>query len=146
MNRILNLIAWGAVAVVAALAVLNWPALTAPASLDLVVAQVRLPLGAALLGVTAALAALFLVASLQNQIGSLLETRRLLKEVKRVQDLADKAEASRIESLHEHIATEFRQLNERLASMGRDANAGGGERASRSSPAPYAAPSGHEQG
>lgn len=118
MNRILNLLAWGAAAVIAALAVLNWSVLTTPASLDLVIAKVQVPLGAALLGVTAALAALFLVASLQNQIGSLLETRRLLKEVKRVQDLADKAEASRIESLHEHIAREFRDLNERLASMG----------------------------
>ena len=123
MNRILNLLAWGAVAVVAALAVLNWSTLTTPAQLDLVIAQVQAPLGVVLLGVTAVLAALFLFTSLQNQIGSLLETRRLFKEVKRVQDLADKAEASRIESLHEHMATEFRQLNERLASIG--AGAGG---------------------
>ncbi len=118
MNRILNLLAWGAVVVIAALAVLNWSTLTAPAPLDLVIAQVQAPLGVVLLGVTAVLAAMFLVASLQNQIGSLLETRRLLKEIKRVQDLADKAEASRVESLHEHMATEFRQLNERIASLG----------------------------
>jgi len=122
MGRVLNLLAWGAVAVIVALSALNWSVLAAPAQLDLVIAHVQVPLGVTLLGVTAVLAALFLVASLQNQIGSLLETRRLFKEVKRVQDLADRAEASRIESLHEHLATEFRQLNERIASL--DAAAG----------------------
>lgn len=128
MSRVLNLLAWGAVAVIAALSALNWPVLASPAQLDLVIAQVQVPLGVTLLGVTAVLAALFLVASLQNQIGSLLETRRLFKEVKRVQDLADKAEASRIESLHEHLASEFRRLNERLDSLGAAAGAAAKDR------------------
>lgn len=123
MSRVLNLLAWGAVAVIVALTALNWSVLAAPAQLDLVIARVQVPLGVTLLGVTAVLSALFLLASLQNQIGSLLETRRLLKEVKRVQDLADRAEASRIESLHEHLASEFRRLNERLDSLGGGADA-----------------------
>lgn len=128
MGRVLNLLAWGAVAVIVALSALNWSVLAAPAQLDLVIAHVQVPLGVTLLGVTAVLAALFLVASLQNQIGSLLETRRLFKEVKRVQDLADRAEASRIESLHEHLASEFRQLNERLDSLGAAAGAAAKDR------------------
>jgi uncharacterized integral membrane protein len=117
MNRWSNLLAWGAVAVVAALAVLNWSTLMAPAPLNLVVAQVEAPLGVVMLGLTTVLVALFFVAYLRNQIGSLLETRKLLKEVQRVHDLADQAEASRIESLHKLISTEFRLLNERLGSV-----------------------------
>ena len=96
MKRVSNLLAWGAVAVVAALSALNWPTLMAPAPLDLVVAQVQAPLGVVMLGLAAVLVALFFVAYLRNQIGSLLETRKLLKEVQRAHDLADQAEASRI--------------------------------------------------
>lgn len=117
MKRISNLLAWGAVAVVAALAALNWSTLTASAPLNLVVAQVQAPLGVVLLALTAVLVALFFVAHLRIQIGSLLETRKLLKEIQRVQDLADKAEASRMENLHQLVATEFRLLNERLSSL-----------------------------
>jgi len=114
MKRLSNLLAWGAVAIVAALAVLNWSTLMASAPLDLVVAQIQAPLGVVMLGLAAVLVALFFVATMRNQIGSLLETRRLLQEIQRVQNLADKAEASRIENLHQLIATEFRLLNERL--------------------------------
>ena len=114
MKRVANLLTWGAVAIVAALAVLNWTTLMAPAPLNLVVANIQAPLGVVMLGIAAVLAAMFFIASLGNQIGSLLETRRLLKEIQRVQDLADKAEASRIESLHRLVATEFRLLNDRL--------------------------------
>lgn len=114
MNRWSNLLAWGAVAIVAALAVLNWSTLMAPAPLNLVIAQVQAPLGVVMLGLAAVLVALFFVAYLRNQIGSLLETRKLLKEVQRVHDLADQAEASRIQNLHQLISTEFRLLNERL--------------------------------
>lgn len=117
MRRVSNILAWGAVVVVAALIVLNWSTLSAPAPLNLVVAEIQAPLGVVMLGVAAVLVALFLVAYLQNLIASLLETRSLLKEVQRVQDLADKAEASRIENLHQLVATEFRLLNERLDAM-----------------------------
>lgn len=116
MKRVTNLLAWGVVAIIGALAVLNWSTLTAPAPLNLVIAQVQAPLGVVMLGLAAVLASLFLIASLGNQIGSLLETRRLLKEIQRVQELADKAEVSRIESLHRLIADEFRSLNERMDS------------------------------
>lgn len=116
MRRVSNLLAWGALAIVAALSVLNWHTLMEPAKLDLVLWQLQAPLGAVMLAMAGVLLAFFMVAYLHNQIGSLLETRKLLKEIQRVQDLADKAEASRIENLHQLIATEFRLLNERMGS------------------------------
>ncbi|MFO1324397.1 MAG: LapA family protein [Burkholderiales bacterium] len=121
MKRISNILAWGAVVVAAGLVALNWATLMTPAPLNLVVAEIHAPVGIVMLSLAGVLVALFFVAYLQNQIGSLLETRRLLKEIQRVQDLADKAEASRIENLHQMIATEFRLLNERLGSIGASA-------------------------
>jgi len=117
MKHASNLLAWVVVALVAGLAALNWSTLMVSAPLDLVVAQIQAPLGVVMLGLAAVLVVVFFVAYLYNQIGSLLETRRLLKEIQRVQDLADKADASRVENLHQLIATEFRLLNERLNSV-----------------------------
>ncbi|MDH3210236.1 MAG: hypothetical protein OEL91_07645 [Burkholderiaceae bacterium] len=117
MQRLSNWLAWGVVTLVAILAVLNWQTLMTPAPIDLLLLRVDAPLGVAMLGLTAMLAVLFFVATLRNQIGSLLESRKLLKEVQRLQTLADQAEASRIQNLHQLIATEFRLLNERLNTL-----------------------------
>lgn len=115
MKRVSNLLAWGALAIVAALCFLNWQTLAAVAPLDLVVWQGDAPLGIVLLAMAGVLLVFFLFAYLNNQISSLLENRKLLKEIQRVQALADKAEASRMENLHQLISTEFRLLNERIA-------------------------------
>ncbi len=114
MKRLSNVLAWVAVALVGALVVLNWSVLMAPAELELLFARIQAPLGVVLLGLSGVLVALFFVAYMQNQIGSLLEAKRLLKEVQRAHELADKAEASRVENLHRLITNEFRRLNERL--------------------------------
>lgn len=122
MKSLSTWLAWAAVALVAALAALNWSTLMIAAPVDLLFMELQLPLGAVLLGLAAVLVGLFFLAYLQQQIGSLLETRRLLKEIQRVQGLADKAEASRIENLHQLIATEFRLTNERLADLAKQLN------------------------
>lgn len=114
MTRMINLLAWGLLVIVAGLVALNWSTLMIAAPLNLVVAQIEAPLGIVLLGLFAILASLFFVAYLRNQISSLMEARRLLKEMHHAHDLADKAEVSRVETLHQFIATEFRLLNERL--------------------------------
>ena len=124
MKQLTSLVAWTAAALVAALAALNWSTLMAPALVNLVIYEIQLPLGVVMLGLAGGVAALFFVAYLQQQISSLRETRRLLKEIQRVQDLADKAEASRIEGLQQMVAHEFKQLNGRLGPL-LDARAGG---------------------
>lgn len=115
MKRVSTALAWIATVIVVGLGVLNWSTLMADAPLNLVVAQVQAPLGVVVIGLAGLLLALFFVAYLRNRIGSLLETRKLLIEVQRVQALADKAEASRIDNLQHLMVTEFRMLNERLS-------------------------------
>ena len=80
MKRVSNLLAWGALAIVAALCFLNWQTLAAVAPLDLVVWQGDAPLGIVLLAMAGVLLVFFLFAYLNNQISSLLENRKLLKE------------------------------------------------------------------
>ncbi len=117
MERISHWLAWATVAVIVLFAGLNWSVLSAPAALNLVAAEVQAPVGVILLAMTAVFVALFIVATLYSRIGTLLETRRLLKEVQQARNLAEQAEASRLENLHQLIATEFRLLNERLGSL-----------------------------
>lgn len=115
-QQLTNLLGWLLVAIITGLAALNWSTLTASAPLNLLIIQIEAPLGVVLMGATGAVVALFFVAYLRNQIGSLLETRRLLAEIQRVQALADKSEVSRIEALHQLVSKEFRLLNDRLSS------------------------------
>lgn len=117
MQRLSNWLAWAVLAAIAGLAALNWTTLTTPAPIDLLVARIDAPLGLVMLGLTALLAALFLIASLRNQIGALMENRRLLKEIQRVQSLADAAEASRVNALQQMIETEFRRIEGRLNAL-----------------------------
>lgn len=135
MNKLSNVVAVVSLVIVAALVVLNWSSLMISAPLNLVVAQVQAPLGVVMLGLAVVMATLFLVAYLHNRIGTLLETRKLHKEIQRVQEevqrvqgLADKTEASRIENLHQLIATEFRLLNERLSSVSTEQQSSHGDR------------------
>jgi uncharacterized integral membrane protein len=117
MKNFSNLLAWGTTALIAVLAVLNWGTLMADAPLNLLVVQIDAPLGIIMLGLSAVMAAAFVFAYLHNHIGSLLETRKLLKEVQRAHDLADKAEASRVAALQTLITQEFQQLNQRLGAI-----------------------------
>ena len=117
MNRLSTVLAWVAVAVVALFVAMNWGTMLQPAALNFGVAQLVAPFGLVMLGIAAVLLALFFVVYLRSQIASLLETRKLLKEIQRVQSMADKSEQSRIENLYTMIATEFRLTNERISNL-----------------------------
>jgi uncharacterized integral membrane protein len=114
MKKLTTGLAWVVLALVAALAALNWATLMQPAPLNLLLIDIQAPLGLVMLGVTGILVALFGLAYMHGQIGQLLETRRLLKEIQRVQGLADQAEASRVAQLSEQMTREFARLHERL--------------------------------
>ena len=115
MERISHWMAWIAVAVIVLFAGLNWGTLTTESTLNLAVAQIQAPVGVILLGLTSLFIALFVVATLYSRINNLMETRRLHKEVRTAQDLADRAEASRLKDMQQLMVSEFRQLNERIA-------------------------------
>lgn len=102
---------------IGALAALNWHTLSSPTAVELGATSVVAPIGLLMLGLTAVLIVVFLIVLLRNQIGFLIESRKLLKEVQRLQGLADQAEASRMEALNHLVVSEFRQLNRRLDAM-----------------------------
>ena len=118
MKKLTTVLAWIVLALVAALAALNWSTLMQPAPLNLVLIEIQAPLGLVMLGLTGILMALFALAYMHGQISQLLETRRLLKEIQRVQGMADQAEASRVAQLEALIEREFQQLNARLTTSG----------------------------
>lgn len=117
MERISHWLAWIVVFLIVAFAGLNWGVLTTPTSLNLLVADISAPVGIILLGLTAVFVLLFFVATLYTRISNLLEGRQMNKELARVQQMADKAEASRMENLHKLVSTEFRLVNERLSKI-----------------------------
>lgn len=84
---------------IAALAVLNWGALSAPVAVSLGVTTLEAPLGLVMLGLTALLAIVGVAYVLSLQGSVLLETRRHTKELQAQRELADKAEASRFTEL-----------------------------------------------
>ena len=87
------------VLLIAALAALNWGTLSAPTPVWLGFMTVSAPLGLIMLGLTAVLAAFFLVYVLYLHSSVLLDTKRHTREMQVQRDLADKAEASRFTEL-----------------------------------------------
>lgn len=118
MKKTIAWLAWISTGLIAALAALNWPTLLATSPINLVVTEVHLPLGLLMLALAAVPLALFFVVYLHQQISTLMETRSLLREVQRAHDLADKAEASRVDGLRQLLTDQFRVINERLDSLG----------------------------
>ncbi|MEO8805981.1 MAG: LapA family protein [Burkholderiaceae bacterium] len=120
MKRLNTLLSLGTLLLLtaaAALAFLNWPALSAPATWQLGFAEVQAPVGAAFLLLAGVLFVPLVVAYLGHVIGTMIETRRTLLEVQRLQKLADQAEASRIDGLRDLIGQEFSRLHARLDAL-----------------------------
>ena len=88
---------------IAALAALNWPALSAISTVELGVTTVQAPLGVIMLGLTVLLGVFFIAYVLSLQTSVLLETRRHTKELQAQRELADKAEASRFTELRNFL-------------------------------------------
>jgi hypothetical protein len=91
------------VLLIAALAALNWGALSTPSEVWLGFMTVTAPLGLIMLGLTVVLAAFFLVYVLYLHSSVLMDTKRHTKEMQVQRDLADKAEASRFTELRNFL-------------------------------------------
>ncbi|MBB6562020.1 Mg2+/citrate symporter [Acidovorax soli] len=99
---------------IAALAVLNWGALSAPVAVSLGVTTLEAPLGLVMLGLTALLAIVGVAYVLSLQGSVLLETRRHTKELQAQRELADKAEASRFTELRSFLEAQHQQMHAAL--------------------------------
>ncbi len=114
----MNLSTWAilvVVAALAALALLNWPALSAVTTVSLGVSQVQAPLGLMLLALTAVLGLLFIVNIVMQQARAVAEGRRYAKELAAQRDLADRAEASRFSELRAFLEGELRRIETQAA-------------------------------
>ena len=102
------------VAATAALAVLNWGALSEPSPIWLGVTTVDAPLGLIMLGLTVLLGVFFIAYVLSLQGSVLLDTRRHTKEMQAQRELADKAEASRFTELRTFLESQHQQTQSQL--------------------------------
>lgn len=91
-------------------ALLNWNAFVTPMPLSLGVTTVDAPLGLVMLGIVGFLTVLFVVWAMSMQAGSLMESRRLAKELQSQRELADKAEASRFTELRSFLSAELQSV------------------------------------
>jgi len=118
-----NLSIAAALALLAAFALLNWTAFTAPTKLSLVIADVQAPLGLIMLVITGLFSALFLVYIVFQQAGVILEARRYAKELKAQRELADKGETSRFTEMRAFLDAELRKLEAQGAAGTRELGA-----------------------
>jgi len=97
--------------VIVAFVAANWPAMTAPTDINLLLANIHAPLGLILLGLMVLLCAVFVVFVAYLQGTVLLETRRHAREMAAQRELADSAEASRITDLRGFLEQEITRLS-----------------------------------
>ena len=111
-------------AVVAIFAALNWQNLLSTAPIHLLFWQTEAPLGLLLLLVVSALTLLFLgfVAFLEAQARS--ERKRLMQEIEHWRQLAEDAEASRLQKLEEKLEAGFDDLYDRIQTIAGSAGSG----------------------
>ena len=93
----------------AALAALNWGALSAPSTINFGVTTMEAPLGLIMLGLTTLLGAVFLAYVFYLHSSVMLEARRHNKEMTAQRELADKAEASRFTELRVFLEAQQQQ-------------------------------------
>ena len=110
MQRTANWLLWTVVIVIVMLAGLNWNTLFDPAPVNLMIAQFDAPLGLIMLSLSGTLIALFFFTTLRNQIGSLLETKRMNKEIRRLQGEEGSLASRELATLREQIQTQITPL------------------------------------
>ena len=107
LRTVLIMLAFGTLALFTAV---NWSAFTTPTTLSVIFATVEAPLGLVLLGMVAALVALFLIYVVYLQSSVLFETRRHARELHAQRELAERTEISRIHELQSSLETGLQTL------------------------------------
>jgi mannitol-specific phosphotransferase system IIBC component len=99
---------------------LNWSVLSAQTTLSFMAFTLDAPLGLLLLGIILGIVALFTVYVLMLRTTMLMDARRYAKEIQVQQQLAEKAEASRLSDLRSQLDHEFAQLQEAITASRTD--------------------------
>jgi biopolymer transport protein ExbB/TolQ len=99
-----------AVLICAAFALLNWPALNAPAPIRLGVTEIEGPLALVMPGLLLVVIVLFALLALSLQWSLLAESRAHARELRAQRELADSAEASRFTELTRRLEDAVAQL------------------------------------
>jgi uncharacterized integral membrane protein len=120
MMRARSLLLILVLALLAAFAVMNWAAFTAPTLLTIGFTQVQAPLGLILLIAIGVISLLFLGYIVFQQAGVIAEARRYAKELKAQRELADTAEASRFTELRTFLEGELRRIEAQAAAGTRE--------------------------
>lgn len=97
------------VALIGLFALLNWTAFTTPTTLSLFFTDVQAPLGLIMLGLAVFITLLFTMWAISLQASTLMEARRLNRELQAQRELADKAEASRFVELRSYVGAELQR-------------------------------------
>jgi len=108
--KILDSAILAALAALAIFAALNWDALTARTALSFVLFTVEAPLGLILMGFALGFAVVLLGYAAAQRTTLLIEARRHAQELKAQRDIAERAEASRIEELRLQLERETAAL------------------------------------
>jgi len=115
--RFRTILILAALILVGVFALVNWQAITAPTSLNFVVARVEAPLGLLMLAAIGMLSVFFLLVLARSEIAMLIESRRIAKELESARRTAAEAEASRVESLRAAVLNELAEINRKLDAM-----------------------------
>jgi len=102
------------IALITAFVILNWEAITTPATLSVGFRSFEAPMGLVMLGLLALVVLGFAAYMAFWQGTILMETRRHGKELQAQRELADQAEASRLTELRAAMQAEFAKVGERL--------------------------------
>lgn len=95
-------------------AAINWPTLTTPLPVNLLLLRIEVPIGLVLLGVTAGLALIFFAGALFDRAGQLREIRRLERQIDKARAKADDKQAGEVAQLKEAIQAWGSSLERRI--------------------------------
>ena len=107
----------GAGVILCSFVLLNWPAITRPMPISLLIVTVNAPLGLVLLTLCGAIIAVVMGYALRVQVTAFGDSRRQMAELRSQRELADQAEQSRFMALRTMLEGEFALLRQQLTEV-----------------------------